>query len=171
MYRLTSHCLCWIRSSKTSNWAYNILFSFSDNENNFIACLNSGETAPPLKTTFHCSAMTPEMCKRFCRGYGYSVAMLKRGTQCFCSAYSHVMVWNESRFSCSIPCSGNKDQFCGGKETYSAYRTMPGTTPKCFSIHIIYEAFFVFVLVAIVTVVIVASIVVFLLIFNFLCYF
>ena len=83
--------------------------------------------------------MTPEMCKRFCQGYGYSVAMLKRGTQCFCSEYSQVMSWNESRFSCSIPCSGNEEKFCGGKETYSAYRTMPGATLKYVHIHIVQE--------------------------------
>jgi hypothetical protein len=74
--------------------------------------------------------MTPTMCERFCQGRGHSVAMLKQGTQCLCSEYTQFMSWDETTFSCSIPCGGDEGTFCGGKETYSAYRTMPGVLYK-----------------------------------------
>ena len=103
---------------------------FVDNQNDFIGCLKVDNTTTSMKTTFNCSAMTPTVCKRFCQEHGYSVAMLKQGTQCFCSEYSKVTHLDDERFLCSIPCGGDGETFCGGKETYSAYRTMPGEIYK-----------------------------------------
>jgi hypothetical protein len=40
------------------------------------------------------------------------------------------MFWDKTRFLCSIPCGGDGGKFCGGKETYSVYRTMPGEIYK-----------------------------------------
>ena len=105
-------------------------FCFLDNQNDFIGCLNPGNPATPLRTEFNSSSMTITMCERFCQGHGHSVALLRQRTQCFCSDYSQVMHLDEARFSCLLPCGGNEKTFCGGKEAYSAYRTMPGKTNK-----------------------------------------
>ena len=70
--------------------------------------------------------MTPALCNRFCRRHGHSLAMVKQRTQCVCMEYSQVTSWNKTRFSCSIPCAGDEETFCGGKEAYSTYSIMPG---------------------------------------------
>ncbi|XP_028410812.1 uncharacterized protein in LEU2 3'region-like [Dendronephthya gigantea] len=95
------------------------------NEEYFIGCLSPNKEATTPIVTFNSSGMTPRKCKMFCQEHGHSVALLKHGAQCFCSEYSHIVSWEENKSSCSIPCTGEEQMFCGGKETYSSYRIVP----------------------------------------------
>lgn len=71
--------------------------------------------------------MTPSLCNGFCRALGRSLAVLRGGTKCFCGESSQMETLLRNSFSCFVPCPGDPSKLCGGLESYTAYRTMPGT--------------------------------------------
>lgn len=68
--------------------------------------------------------MTIDSCLRYCEGQGHSFAGLEYGRECFCGssvAESNLPVQGVLG-KCEMPCSGNKDQVCGGPDALSMYQ-------------------------------------------------
>ncbi|XP_074652951.1 uncharacterized protein LOC141907258 [Tubulanus polymorphus] len=66
------------------------------------------------------ATMTPDSCKRTCRSLSYKIAAVQNGNNCHCN-----MTWNPylltSGDKCTVKCSGDELQLCGGQDSYYAY--------------------------------------------------
>lgn len=67
------------------------------------------------------TSLTPNYCAAICADLGYVVAGMEFATQCFCDNF----VRNEAPLTddadCSMGCSGNPDEKCGGPDRMSVY--------------------------------------------------
>lgn len=75
-------------------------------------------------------ALTQESCVAACAAAGYSIAGMEYSVQCFCDN----VVYNGGALApvqadCNDPCSGNKNEMCGGGGRMSLYST---GTPKVY---------------------------------------
>ncbi|KAH7117059.1 WSC domain-containing protein [Dendryphion nanum] len=79
---------------------------------------------------FDTEAMTADSCVRFCMSKGYTFAGTEYGSQCFCDLeLSPTAQWYPTEM-CSMPCSGDRNQTCGGAwkiSVYNSKRPGPGT--------------------------------------------
>ena len=65
------------------------------------------------------SSLTPEKCIQDCENYGiYEYAAVSNGKECWCG---NQPPYNETLFECRIPCSGDRNQYCGGREGIASF--------------------------------------------------
>lgn len=70
--------------------------------------------------SFSSSAMTRELCMSRCVAKGFPLAGMEYASECFCgSAYAPD---STSSSGCTMACSGNSTQICGGPNRLTAYR-------------------------------------------------
>lgn len=63
--------------------------------------------------------MTVEKCKELCLGDGFAYAGVQYSKQCFCGDTAPTI----TATNCDMQCSGDKDQFCGGRWAMNVYST------------------------------------------------
>lgn len=77
-----------------------------------------------FRLEFESNEMTPYMCSSYCRAntlskvYHFGVA---NGNSCYCSDENYNKV-QQSDFACDSPCSGDRNQICGGTNYMSLYK-------------------------------------------------
>lgn len=59
-------------------------------------------------------------CKNTCYLRSYKFAGVQEGNQCWCSDYVSGY-WTVDQTNCNIPCTGDKNEFCGGKGVIDAF--------------------------------------------------
>ena len=65
------------------------------------------------------SSMTPKYCIEKCEGRGiYEYAVLSKGNQCWCG---NQPPYNETLYECRIPCTGDYNQYCGGRNRFASF--------------------------------------------------
>jgi hypothetical protein len=65
--------------------------------------------------------MTLENCAAFCTGHKYFAT--EYAAECYCGNTLHATSTNASLDDCSMPCSGNPAQYCGGPNRIELYET------------------------------------------------
>ncbi|XP_022784044.1 uncharacterized protein LOC111324698 isoform X2 [Stylophora pistillata] len=99
----------------------------------FLGCYQDSESRD-LPTEVPVKPLTVEGCVSKCGETGFSIAGLQSSTQCFCgSTYSKYGRLNDKQ--CSMRCTGNYQEICGGVMMNSLYYTgvgqaIPNTTPS-----------------------------------------
>ncbi|CAC5423642.1 unnamed protein product [Mytilus coruscus] len=93
----------------------------------YIGCYKDDRTRILSKKVLKDKGMTVQKCQQFCGKKGFKFAGVEYGYECFCG---NVLRKGRKRkeSDCKTPCSGNKQQICGGTWRISIYT---GTTPKC----------------------------------------
>ncbi|KAL2266404.1 hypothetical protein VTJ83DRAFT_5756 [Remersonia thermophila] len=99
----------------------------------FIGCwteATGGVRALSDKATASGTEMTIEACAEFCSGYRYFGT--EYSAECFCGNTLHASSTNASLEDCSMTCSGNPLQYCGGPSRLNLYENMsePGSDPQ-----------------------------------------
>lgn len=82
------------------------------------------------KTTASGDAMTLEVCAAFCAGYKYFAT--EYAAECYCGNSLHATSVEAALADCSMPCSGDPFQYCGGPNRIELYETdgsAPATGP------------------------------------------
>lgn len=78
------------------------------------------------------TSMTVESCQSFCATNNYGLAGLEYRTECFCG--NALQQYSQVGFTgCTLPCSGNASEICGGSSRLSVYNLttyIPPTTVK-----------------------------------------
>lgn len=89
----------------------------------FVGCWTEGTGARALAAKTYASAdnMTLENCADFCAGYRYFG--VEYASECYCGNTLHVTSTNASLDDCSMPCTGNPYQHCGGPDRLELYET------------------------------------------------
>ncbi|KAK7934673.1 WSC-domain-containing protein [Apiospora marii] len=87
--------------------------------------------------------MTIESCQAFCTANNFAFAGVEYARECYCGRFvapaSRYVDQAQDRQNCSMPCKGNKNQFCGGSSRVSVFqntnykgpqppKTVPGTS-------------------------------------------
>ncbi|KAK4684064.1 hypothetical protein P7C73_g6144, partial [Tremellales sp. Uapishka_1] len=65
-------------------------------------------------------AMTLEMCTNICFGYGYQVAGVEYGSECYCGNDADIANAAISG-QCNMACPGNANEICGGPDAINAF--------------------------------------------------
>lgn len=87
----------------------------------FLGCYQDSESRD-LPTEVPVKPLTVEGCVSKCGETGFSIAGLQSSTQCFCgSTYSKYGRLNDKQ--CSMRCTGNYQEICGGVMMNSLYYT------------------------------------------------
>ena len=73
------------------------------------------------------AALTVPGCKNTCYLKDYGIAAVRDGNQCWCSNY--VEGWTRDETECNIPCTGDKETFCGGKGVYNVFMAEENEEP------------------------------------------
>jgi len=73
-------------------------------------------------------SMTVENCLTTCKSKGYTYAGLEFGKQCFCDNEIGYGRTPQSFASCSVPCTGNSSEVCGGSDYLSLYKVCNGSS-------------------------------------------
>ncbi|XP_072047776.1 uncharacterized protein [Amphiura filiformis] len=85
----------------------------------YVGCYNKEQTDSADIGNITSPSMTINVCRHHCRDLIYKYAILLNGDTCFCAS---VVPRNRLGDSlCSTECSGNGDQVCGDKTTFSVY--------------------------------------------------
>jgi hypothetical protein len=66
---------------------------------------------------------TVENCIATCIAAGYTVAGMEYSSQCFCDNFLYNGAAPTAESSCSMPCAGNANEFCGAGDILSLYNT------------------------------------------------
>lgn len=74
------------------------------------------------------AALTVPKCQNSCYLRSYEFAGVKEGNQCWCSSYVGGE-WAGNQTDCNIPCTGDKNTFCGGKELYNVFKAGENMEP------------------------------------------
>eukprot|EP00747_Dinoflagellata_sp_TGD_P075466 gnl/TRDRNA2_/TRDRNA2_158748_c0_seq3.p1 gnl/TRDRNA2_/TRDRNA2_158748_c0~~gnl/TRDRNA2_/TRDRNA2_158748_c0_seq3.p1 ORF type:complete len:231 (+),score=27.46 gnl/TRDRNA2_/TRDRNA2_158748_c0_seq3:96-788(+) len=82
-------------------------------------CANLKKPVPHMKNT-HNNKMNLEACHDFCLAHKSFYFFVTAGTQCFCSD-QYKMLIDSTPETCNVPCAGNDEQICGGKDEVSVY--------------------------------------------------
>ncbi len=82
----------------------------------------SGLRALSDATGFSPSAMTIEECGDYCLNNGWLWFGLEYSSECYCGAALNVNSTNVVATDCSMPCSGDALQVCGGPNRLSVYQ-------------------------------------------------
>ncbi|KAH6845490.1 hypothetical protein B0I37DRAFT_380295 [Chaetomium sp. MPI-CAGE-AT-0009] len=92
-------------------------------------CWTEGTGARALGAKTYASAdnMTLENCAAFCAGYRYFGT--EYAAECYCGNVLHTTAANVSLADCSMPCSGNPAQYCGGPDRLELYESDAATNP------------------------------------------
>lgn len=69
---------------------------------------------------------SPSRCLNICFKLEYQYAGMQYGMECYCGNQRPSSKFDMPDTSCSIPCSGDKAQICGGHRIMSVYRTGKG---------------------------------------------
>ncbi|CAC5414960.1 TN [Mytilus coruscus] len=98
-----------------------------DKQSGYIGCYKDDRTRILSKKVLKDKGMTVQKCQQFCGQKGFKFAGVEYGYECFCG---NVLRKDRKRkeSDCKTPCSGNKQQICGGTWRISIYT---GKTPKC----------------------------------------
>ncbi|CAG2252624.1 PLG [Mytilus edulis] len=93
----------------------------------YIGCYQDHSKRILPKDVLTDKSMTVQKCRQFCRKKGFKYAGVENGNECFCG---DVLRKNKKRKKgdCKTPCSGNKQQICGGPWRISIYTAQ---TSKC----------------------------------------
>ncbi|XP_071162417.1 uncharacterized protein [Mytilus edulis] len=96
-------------------------------ESAYIGCYQDHSKRILPKDVLTDKSMTVQKCRQFCRKKGFKFAGVENGNECFCG---DVLRKNKQRKEgdCKTPCSGNKQQICGGPWRISIYTAQ---TSKC----------------------------------------
>ncbi|KAI9645759.1 hypothetical protein NHQ30_005191 [Ciborinia camelliae] len=86
----------------------------------------SSPSALLFRTNINSQNMTVEICVDFCKGNGYKYAGLEYYGECFCG--DSVGGPETAETNCSFPCTGNKNESCGGNDILSVYQDTTFTT-------------------------------------------
>lgn len=78
---------------------------------------------------FEQNDMTNEKCVDLCSARGFNIAGTEYSTECYCgnSVPADRAPVDGLMGDCFMPCSGNKDEFCGGAGTISLYQRCSGS--------------------------------------------
>ncbi|CAG2244656.1 Plasminogen,Hepatocyte growth factor [Mytilus edulis] len=97
-------------------------------ESAYIGCYQDHRKRILPKDVLTDKSMTVQKCRQFCRKKGFKFAGVENGNECFCG---DVLRKNKQRKEgdCKTPCSGNKQQICGGPWRISIY-TGTGSFPS-----------------------------------------
>ena len=68
--------------------------------------------------------MTVERCTGKCKEKGYSYAGVQFYKECWCG--NEMPKHYAPKYECNTPCSGNRNQYCGGNLRLNVYRTQTG---------------------------------------------
>ncbi|KAH8202876.1 hypothetical protein TruAng_002929 [Truncatella angustata] len=68
--------------------------------------------------------MTQEICARFCAAKDYQAAGVSNGTDCHCWSSPNLGFIKMADEVCTLPCSGDPSQMCGGKEAFTVISTL-----------------------------------------------
>ncbi|KXX74595.1 putative fungistatic metabolite [Madurella mycetomatis] len=95
----------------------------------FAGCWTEGTGARALSADTYASAnnMTLENCAAFCDGYRYFGT--EYAGECFCGNTIHPTSTEASLEDCSMACTGNPYQYCGGANRLELYETDDVTAP------------------------------------------
>ncbi len=116
-----------------------------------LGCFFDAATARllPLQAVFAGSptagAMTRELCAEYCCGAGYAdppgypppgsaVVGVEYGAQCYCGKTfdaSKAKPPHAPGSNCTMKCSGNSSQLCGGSDAINVFRAKCATSPPC----------------------------------------
>ncbi|XP_063427691.1 uncharacterized protein LOC134711167 isoform X4 [Mytilus trossulus] len=93
----------------------------------YIGCYQDHSKRILPKDVLTDKSMTVQKCRQFCGKKGFKYAGVENGNECFCG---DVLRKNKKRkeSDCKTPCSGNKQQICGGPWRISIYTAQ---TSKC----------------------------------------
>ena len=90
-----------------------------------LGCYTEGTTGRSLIYSqwdfLNAENMTTETCLEACGSKGYPFAGTEFGRECYCGVVLGNGTTSASADSCSTPCTGNSDQFCGGPQRLSLY--------------------------------------------------
>jgi hypothetical protein len=94
----------------------------------FVGCWAEGSGVRALSATSYESdaGMTLEACASFCSGYGYFATEF--AIQCYCGDTLAASSANASLADCSMPCSGDAAEYCGGPDRLELYSLTANTT-------------------------------------------
>ncbi|KAF1951711.1 WSC-domain-containing protein, partial [Byssothecium circinans] len=65
--------------------------------------------------------VTAEICTKFCASWNYNFAGLKSGERCYCG---NSLLEQSGTTGCSLPCSGDESQVCGGSDRLTVYTNL-----------------------------------------------
>eukprot|EP00747_Dinoflagellata_sp_TGD_P075465 gnl/TRDRNA2_/TRDRNA2_158748_c0_seq2.p1 gnl/TRDRNA2_/TRDRNA2_158748_c0~~gnl/TRDRNA2_/TRDRNA2_158748_c0_seq2.p1 ORF type:complete len:231 (+),score=31.05 gnl/TRDRNA2_/TRDRNA2_158748_c0_seq2:78-770(+) len=82
-------------------------------------CANLKKPMPNMNRTDD-KKMNLEICHDFCLARNSFYFFVTAGTQCFCSDHYEMLI-DSTPETCSVPCTGNDKQICGGKDEVSVY--------------------------------------------------
>ncbi|KAG6045328.1 hypothetical protein E4U39_002462 [Claviceps sp. Clav50 group G5] len=88
----------------------------------YSGCFQDGKSGNALffRSSLDAGDMTVEKCTAECKGNGYRYAGLEYYGVCYCGTTIDGFQLDESK--CSLPCSGDKTQKCGGDSTLSIWQ-------------------------------------------------
>jgi hypothetical protein len=98
-----------------SGWTY--AGCWADNVNGLGRSMANGQ--PDSQT------LTIESCAATCAAAGYTIAGMEFSTQCFCDNFIHNGAGTTPESDCSMTCSGDKTEKCGGPNRLSVYGVAP----------------------------------------------
>ncbi|XP_052106228.1 zonadhesin-like isoform X16 [Mytilus californianus] len=96
-------------------------------ESAYIGCYQDDSTRILPKEVLKDKGMTVQKCQQFCGQKGFKFAGVEYGYECFCGNVLRKDRKRKER-DCKTPCSGNKQQICGGTWRISIYTAK---TSKC----------------------------------------
>jgi hypothetical protein len=73
-------------------------------------------------------SLTIPKCKDVCYHRAFEFAAVKEGNQCWCGTYVGAE-WTKNQADCNIPCNGDKNTKCGGKDLLNVFKAKENTTP------------------------------------------
>lgn len=96
----------------------------------FVGCYTEGSGGRALnaKQTASGTAMTIQACAAFCSGFKYFAT--EYAAECYCGNTLGAGSAAADLADCSMPCSGNAFQYCGGPNRIELYQTDPATPPS-----------------------------------------
>ncbi|KAK3338131.1 hypothetical protein B0H65DRAFT_477881 [Neurospora tetraspora] len=77
------------------------------------------------------ASLTIPKCKNSCYRRAYTFAGLQEGNQCWCGSYVGGE-WTSNQTDCNVPCTGDKNSFCGGKGLLNIFEALANEAPPTF---------------------------------------
>jgi hypothetical protein len=74
------------------------------------------------------TALTIPKCKNSCYRRAFSFVGVQKGNQCCCGSYVGGE-WASNQTSCNMPCTGNKNTFCGGNGFLDVFKAEQNQAP------------------------------------------
>jgi hypothetical protein len=115
-----SSSACTMPCSGNSNETCGGVWANSVYKTDYLGCFADSTSRDLSGPSDSCVAQTPEQCMAWCAGQGYEYAGVQYGSQCFCG--DSFGTYGPSS-ACTMPCSGNSNETCGGVWANSVYKT------------------------------------------------